>query len=282
MIDAKKTAIENLSFKLSEVVLPISSGEIIGESIGKINKNYDYLYQAATAIEDTHMNEYYPVIEYYEENKQILHEAIEILSNNYIDWTDFYTTVQQNSALWLLPMSVFYPTLMEHPLTPTKIDIVGNWLKKYFPIKNDIDNTLNFVERQRFIVSCYTYQYASKIQILDQPYSYCNCSTRSGVIALHCQTKITGGWVNCNQGSYNCSHTLNCYPTRNVDCWYESPYLKSDGTPIRATDPVSVKQVTQSKIQANINMEFVDRRENSLKNLVFEVEDCDWVYVGEA
>jgi hypothetical protein len=282
MLETKKTnAVQDLPFILSQVVLPVLPTEIIGESLQKINKNYNYLYQAATAIEDTHMNEYYPIIEYYEKNKNILFEAIDIIANNEYAWRDFYTTVQQNSSRWLLPMTVFYPTLIPDPITPDKIDQVSNWLKKYYPIRNQIDNTLNFVEKQRFIVSCYTYQYASKIQILDQPYSYCNCSTQSGLIALHCQTKITGGWVNCHQGSYNCSHTINCYPTRNVDCWYETPYLKSDGTPINQTDPVSMKQVTISKIQANLNMEYLDRRENDIKNFVFEVEDCDWVYIGE-
>lgn len=281
--DRNKNAIDNLPFDLvKDMILPLSPNSIISESIPTINKYYNYLFQAATALEDVYINEYYPIVEYYENNKEILFEAIDIITNNTGMWNDFYTTVQQNSSRWILPMTVFYPNLIEEPISDAKRDQVSNWLKKYFPIKNDLDNTLNFVEKQRFIVSCYTYKYASQIQILDQPYSYCNCSTQSGLIALHCQTRITGGWINCHQGSYNCSHTLNCYPTRNVDCWYESPYLKSDGTPIRPNDPVSMKQVTISRIQANVNMEYSDRRENDLKNLVFEVEDCDWVYVGEA
>jgi len=279
--DDTKNAIENLPFDIRSLVMEISPSEIIGASIENINKFNSNLFQTATAIEDVYVKELQPIVEYYEKNKETLYEAIDIIANRSYMWDDFYTTVQQNSARWILPMTVFYPSLIQAPITPSKVNVVLDWLKKYFPIRNDIDNTLNFLEKQKFIVSCYTYEYVSQINILDQPYSYCNCATQTGIIALHCKTRITGGWINCNQGSYNCNHTINCYPTKNVDCWYESPYLKGDGSPIRATDPVSSKQVVISKIQANVKMNYVDRRENSIKNFVFMVENCDWVYIGE-
>lgn len=265
--------LENIKF--------ISPSENINESIPVINNNYNTLFNYATGIESVHLSQYGPVIEFYDAYKDTLFKAIEIINTRPNIWEDFYTMVQTNSSKWVLPMTVFYPNLIQTPINDNKINQVKNWLNNFFPIRNLEDNTLNFIEKQRFIVSCYIYEYASNINVLDQPASYCNCSTQSGRIALHCQTRIAGGWVNCHQGSFNCAHTINCYPTKDVDCWYETPYLKSDGTPINTTDPVSVKQVTLSKIQANLTMNYVDRRETQIKNFIFEVDNCNWVYIGE-
>jgi hypothetical protein len=264
-----------------ENIKPIIPAQNIGKSIEQINENYHTLYTISTAIEQTYVDYVQPIVEYYQKYKNLLFESSNAIKQNSGVWEDFYTMVRANSSVWIVPMTVFYPNLIQVPLTDNKIAQVGNWLKKYYPIKNVQDGTLNYVESQKFIVSCYVYDYVNNISILDQPYSLCNCRTQSGLISLHCQTLITGGWINCNQGSYNCSRAINCYPQRQVDCWYETPYLKSDGSPILPTDPVSSKQTSISKIQADIRINYVDRREKDIKNLIFIVEDCEWSFLGE-
>jgi hypothetical protein len=258
----------------------VPNTEEISKSLKQFNYNYTTLYLCASAIEETYNTILFPMVDYYIKNSEILYDSQFLFQQNVFQWLELLTIVQLNSSKWIKPMTVFYPTLIQDPVNENDITNINNWLKKYFPIKNN-DNTLNYVENQKFIVNCYTYEYAYRTNVLDQPYSYCNCTTYSGLITLHCQTKITGGWIECHQGSYNCNRTINCYPKLNVDCWYESPYLHTDSRAILPTDPVSTKQSAISKIQANLTMDYIDRRENSIRSFVFIVRNCDWLYTGE-
>lgn len=256
-----------------------SATDNIAESLITINNNYESLFLATSGFEDLYNISIEPLIDYYQNYYPKLKESLTLYENYKHEWDDFLTTVVNNSSKWLTPMTIFYPTIIEDPVSDDDIENINNWLRKFFPIKNS-DDTSNYVDGQIFIVNCYTYDYSQTIKVLNQPYSYCNCQTYSGKISLHCQTRITGGWVHCNQGSYNCDKVINCYPSKNVDCWYESPYLREDGTVIKTSDPSSTKRKTISKIQANISMEYTDRRENSIKNFIFRVSQCDWEYRG--
>jgi hypothetical protein len=277
---SQKSPIEEEISKLNKISL-IPASQNIGNSMDTINNNYRTLYNISTAMEETYVDYIQPILDFYQKNKKLLENSNQFIKVNNKEWQDFYTMVQQNSSVWILPMTVFYPTLIIEPLTDEKITKVGNWLKENYPVRKIQDNTLNYVENQKFIVTCYLYNYTNERKVLDQPSSYCLCSTQSGLISLHCQTIISGGWIHCHQGKYNCGLTLNCYPKLNVNCWYESPYLKTDGSPIKPSDPVESKQTTISKIQADIKIDYIDRRETDIKNLVFIVENCDWVFIGE-
>jgi hypothetical protein len=266
----------NISYSLEGIKL-INKEDQMSGSVSTLNYNYNALYLSAVEIQNLYNQELNPFIEYYNENSNILFDSLSLYSQSSAKWFDFLTIVQTNSSKWLQPMTIFYPTIIADPVTENDIQNINNWLRKYFPIKNS-DGTLNYVENQKFIVNFYTYTYTSQVNVLDQVSSYCNCQTYSGNITLHCQTIITGGWIECHQGSYNCNTTLNCYPSLAVDCWYQSPYLHADQTPIKAADAISTKQLTVSKIQATLNMNYIDRRENSIQTVIFYVNDCDWKY----
>ena len=262
-------------------IAPISNKDKISRSVAVINNYNSVLYSAATGIENAFYKDTNILVEYFNENSKLLFNSVIEFEKNSNKWEDFLTTVYSNSAKWLKPMTILYPKIIREPFTDNNLLDVLNWLKKFYPIRNLQDGSLNYVENQQFAVSIYLYNFDQQINLLDQPYAYTKCVTQSGLISLHCQTLITGGWIHCHQGSYNCNRTVNCYPSLNVDCWYETPYLKIDGTPINTNDPVSVKQVVRSQIQANLIMNYVNRKETRIKTIIFKVENCDWVYFAE-
>ena len=262
-------------------ILPISPLTNISDSVSTLNDYNSVLYSSATAVENSFYKNTSIVVEYFNENSKLLFDSIRNFEINSEKWRDFYTIVNTNSAKWLKPMTIFYPKPIQQPFRDEDLQIILNWIKKFYPVRSVQDESLNYIENQKFIISCYLYEYADTVNILDQPYAYTKCMTRSGLVSLHCQTVITGGWIQCHQGSYNCQNTINCYPSLNVDCWYETPYIKIDGTPINNNDPVSVKQVVRSQIQSNLIMNYVDRREIKIKTIIFKVKDCDWVYSEE-
>jgi hypothetical protein len=261
-------------------ITPINSSRDLYNSTTDYNQTLLSIYNTATALEAYYYDYLYILEDYYQKYYVPIKQAFEINKTEYGKWDDFYTTVKENSAKWIKPMSISYPTIIQYPINNDNIEQIRNWLRTYFPIKNTSDETINYVENSVFYVTCYIYQIQFDTNILDQPSSQCNCTTQSGALGVHCQTIVTGGWIQCNQGGYNCNTTYNCYKSQNVDCWFTTPYLKSNGTPIAKTDPINQKQSVISKIQTNLTMKYKDRRETDLQTLIFRVEDCDWIYVN--
>lgn len=220
-----------------------------------------------------------PLLHLFREYNDILKETKIMFDEIRYESLDFLTVTTANSARWLQPMTIFYPEIFNTPFTNQNIDTINNWLKKFFPIKNE-DGTLNYIENQKFIVNCYVRRTQELINTVDQLQSYCNCQTSSGLIKLHCKTIIRGGWIHCHQGSFNCDTTINCYPEKNVDCWYQTPYIKRNGLPITQQDPISSKQAVRSQIKTNITLNYSETKENGIESLLFSVVNCDWRYLG--
>jgi hypothetical protein len=276
---------EYTDYDTTSIVSILSSDSIV-DTLDAINTNYSMLHLGVSTIEMSYNKKLQPIIDFYNLYASGLHESLTLYTESYNKWSQYVTTVQGNSAKWLQPFSIYYPTLIQDPFTDDDINTINNWIRKYFPIKNK-DGTLNYVEGQKFLVNCFTYDYVSPDGfsngiLTDSPYSYCECNTYSGGVYLHCQTLIGGGWVACSNATYYCNKTIDCYPSQNVDCWYTTPYTHLDGTIITDTgnefnknDP---KQKVRSQINANITMEFTDRRETSIKTLLFVVSNCDWAY----
>jgi hypothetical protein len=267
---------------MSQILLEIEEifkEDTITNTINVCNSNYYNIYLGLSSAQQYYTDIFIPIIEFYNEYSNQLKEAYTIYEQASGSWDDFLTKVQSNSAKWLQPFTLFYPDILQEPFTDNSVETINNWVKKYYPITNE-DGTINYVENQKLIVNCYTYVQGTEVDIIDSPYSYCKCKTQSGNISLHCQTIITGGWIHCNQGSYNCQQTLDCYPQSTIDCWYETPFLHTDFSPIGVDEAISSKQDVVSKIKANITMKFNERYEYDIKTLFFEIQDCDWVYMG--
>jgi hypothetical protein len=262
----------------------IYSSDNIAQSLSAINNNYSTLHLWVSAFDQQYQQIWQPVIDYYNNYSESLQNSLTLAQSFSSNWNDFQTTVESNSAKWLQPFTIFYPTLIQDTVTDNDVLLVKAWLDKYFPIRNN-DGSLNYVEDQRIIVNCYTYSYDNdnSIDIFDEPYSYARCRTSSGTIYAHCQTIITGGTINCNQASYYCNTTYNTYPSKRVNCWYSSPYLYDIapyGSPIINNVYDINKTTARGQIQAKITMKFLDRKENTIQPLSFKVYDCEWNYTG--
>jgi hypothetical protein len=261
----------------------IESTEQIADTIDAINNNYYTLQLWASAIQQEYDIRWQPIINYYNQYAASLTDTFSLAQTLSSDWDNFQTIVESNSAKWLQPFTIFYPTLILNNVTDDTITTIIDWLRQYFPIKNN-DNTLNYVEGQILIVNCYTYSYSDTINIKDEPYSYAKCNTTSGTIYAKCQTKISGAPIHCGSGAvYTCDLTLVTNPSKHVDCWFSSPYLYdigSYGSPITDTDFSTSKQNVKGQIKTNINMDYTDQNETGIETLVFKVYDCDWQYNG--
>jgi hypothetical protein len=261
--------------KLKEIALDAD----IHASIIDLNDGFCSMNTSLTAYSQRIKDDITPMLYLYEQYYDLMKETRLIFDQIKNESVDFLTVTKSNSACWLQPLSIFYPVIFDSPFSDSNIEVINNWLRQFFPVKN-ADGGLNYVEGQKFIVNCYVKDVLVTLNVIDQPSSYCDCETRSGLISLHCRTVITGGWIHCNQGSYNCNTTRNCYPSKNVDCWYESPYIKRNNLAINSADPIPAKQKARSRIQANITMNYSDTREVDIKTLIFTVSNCDWLYRG--
>ena len=257
----------------------ILSADVISDSIEISNENYHTIYLGLSSVQQYYSDIFVPIIGFYNEYSNQLKDAYSIYEQASGNWDDFLTTVKLNSSKWLQPFTLFYPDIVQEPFTDSSVETITHWIKKYYPIQNE-DGTINYVENQKLIINCYTYIQGTEIDLVDSPHSYCKCKTHSGDVSLHCQTVITGGWIHCNQGTYNCDQVLDCYPQSTIDCWYETPFLHSDFSDIKNGAPISTKQEVISQIKANITMKFDERYEYDIKTLFFTVQDCDWVYLG--
>jgi hypothetical protein len=257
----------------------------IPESLPTINNNYSTLHLWISAIEQEYEGKWQPIIDYYNRYMIQLQNSLTLAQSYSANWDSFQTTVETNSSKWLQPFTIVYPTLIQDNITQDDVDAIKNWLDQYFPIRNS-NGSLNYVENQKFIVSCYLYTYntGNEIDILDQPYSYAICTTNSGTIYAHCQIKYSGGNVHCNQSTYSCNLTFDFYPSKHVDCWFTSPYLYNNskfGSAINDSSVFDVsKQTARGQIQANLRMKYNDRKETQIQHLIFTVNECDWNYGG--
>lgn len=258
---------------------PLDPNGSIYESIIELNDGFCSMHGSLTSLKQIFDDYIRPVVFLYEQYGDIINETKLIFENLESEPLDFLTITKANSSAWLQPLTIFYPTIFDEPFSDNNIEIINSWLSKFFPIKNE-DGTLNYVEGQKYIVNCYTRNNIITLDVLDQPSSFCNCETQSGLLSLHCKTVITGGWIHCNQGSFNCNTTKNCHPSKNVDCWYETPYIRRNNLPINSNDPITAKQTARSRIQANIKMSYSETREVGVKTLIFSVLNCNWVYRG--
>ena len=274
----------------------ILSSQNIDASVPIINNNYNTLQLWVSVLQVHYDNNIQPIINFYNEYSSQLNQYL-TLSNSYsANWDDFQTKVEINSSKWLRPFTIFYPTLIQDGINPDNIKTIITWLNEYFPIVN-LNGSLNYVQNQSIVVSCYLYSYdvSNQIKTKQYAYSYSKCSTNAGIIHAHCQTIVIGGWVHCNQGSYLCDTTVDCYPSLKVNCWYGDPYLFDIGSygiimppenPPAVKDKVNFASYVKSRssvrgqILADISMNYLDKKETGIQSLKFIVNNCEWSYVG--
>ena len=142
----------------------ILSSQNIDASVPIINNNYNTLQLWVSVLQVHYDNNIQPIINFYNEYSSQLNQYL-TLSNSYsANWDDFQTKVEINSSKWLRPFTIFYPTLIQDGINPDNIKTIITWLNEYFPIVN-LNGSLNYVQNQSIVVSCYLYSYDVSNQI---------------------------------------------------------------------------------------------------------------------
>jgi hypothetical protein len=249
----------------------IASTSNIGDSTADFNSNYANLNSWIMDFQSLYDSTYAPVIGTYIQYRDQIKNAITAATTLSSEWNSFYTHVEQSSSKWIQPISLFYPDPQLYPFdTVGGMLPVQNWLNNNFPIKNT-DESVNYVEKQMAIVSCYVYKYEEQI---NENNVYQNaqttCETDAPQVCVTCNTNVASKTVYCHQGAFDCTYTITCKNCQDSKCSYAAPpYTPNESDNTKAT----------SQIEAYINMHFTDRYEDdSIITMVFYVTDCNWLF----
>ena len=257
----------------------ISSNDTICDTLSSINANYSNLSNWIIDFQTSYNDNWKPLFDYYNQNSDLLNSTLTIVENNSANWDSFQTTVEVNSARWLQPFTIFYPNIPQKN-TDSSFDItpVTDWLNYNFPVKNN-DNTINFVENQQAIVSCYTYELSARINnfykdITDST----TCVTVNGKACARCQTNVTGGFVYCHQGTFGCDYTASVRNCQKSNCFFTyPPYYPLDSNKNQNT--LLSSPTALSKIEAQLSFFFTDRYESQqITTISYTVIDCQWFF----
>lgn len=293
----------------------ILSSDFIGNSLSAINQNYFNLNQWVNDV-GSFYNNVIPILNFYNENISSIKDTLLLTNNNSNDWMSFITNVQTNSSKWIIPISITYPTIFPYNsyyVNNNLLTDVGNWLTSNVPII-DGNGILKYIEGQKLIVNCYSYEEEVKIDATNTLIDYTICSTYDQQICAHCSTTSFGNDVHCHQGSFGCSGSFSCLNCATIGCSYvvephsgrdrrsvpyiplEQSFLSTDSyifidttsTP-RNQPPnkdiyVADTEIPQShyakgQIQADATMYFKDRWEHiQIYTLMFKIKNCSWVF----
>lgn len=293
----------------------IDKNETIGDSLSSINLNFLNLEKETLSISYSAQNYWNKVYEYYVTFGSYIKEITTLYQNVSAQLSNNATLVERNSAAWIKPITIFYPSIFDTQKTNTEIqDILLKWVKNNFPVfptdqvlytnlnTGNVEFIKNknpaYVENQKLIV--YTYTWFSTPEVLDiQNLSdYTTCSTQDAEAYLECSSRWYGGtycgtntWVPCDSQT-----EFVCYKPFKLSCNFTSPPYEDNQTFSKTIDfrknilffsrianrnyrDVAVQRKTsKSFIRASIETYHVDRYEDSVKALVFTIKDCNWVY----
>lgn len=263
---------------MSYTIEIINPSETIGDSLNTVNQNYTTLSDWVIDIQKLYDDKLSPLYEFYIKYSNRMDRTLTNIQNVSSDWRSFQTTVETESSRWLQPLSIWYPDLMTSPFEDSSLVQVKNWLVENFPIKN-LDDSVNYVEGQEFIVNCYTYRIQQKINRIDYLIDSTPCRTSNTTIYAYCSDTWSAKSIVCNNGTFNCAYTHNCKVGKESDCYYLTPYYYNP-TDVNPIGTVNTHATTGwSRITANVNSKYTDRFENAnIKSISFRVIDCDWSF----
>ena len=256
---------------MSTTVTQILSSDDIFSSLADINSVYLNFDTQLNNIQKIVDDQYQYIIDFYNENFQQLQESITLAQTLSSDWDSFQTTVSENSAKWLQPLTLIYPKINNYPFYESNLNEITNWLNSKFPVIDTNTNELLFVENQKAIISCYmkhVYPKLSLNQYVFQPNtSQTLCSTSNPNVCVSCQTTY-GGLVGCHQGLFNCQNTTYCTFCAPTHCSYKNP-------PYIIIDSLHA----YSRIEAYVKVSYQEISEDeNIITIVFTVKNCQWIF----
>jgi hypothetical protein len=271
---------------MSYIYKSILSSDSIGDSLSYINQNYANLEaQTLTAIASantlwTFVQDYYTAI------VPLIRDAITSVGSLTASIQSATTTVQQNSAGWLTPITIFYPTIF--PSASSNLAIVNTvsaWVNNNFPVYSDSSINSNFIENQELIAYSHVWAYSpngisENVILTDST----QCSTQGENICGTCKVKYSGGayWGGGNNW-FSCEgYVASCSVCDTLICNYNSPPYTNIVNDSIAVDGGTINtSVATGYIQANVNMSFQDIFEvQTINSFVFKIQNCLWVYQG--
>lgn len=258
----------------------IQASETIGDSLSTVNYNYNTLSEWVANIQSINDAKFVPLYEFYIKYSNRMDRTLSMIQSVSAEWRSFQTTVQTNSAKWLQPMTVWYPNLIAAPFTDNSLFVVQSWLSTAFPIRN-LDNSVNYVEGQEFIVSCYTYRSEQKINQNLFLRDYTVCRTQNVTIYAYCTDTWAHRSITCKKGAFSCAYTRGCREGRTSDCFYLTPYYTNvnDTAPIGTTNRNADRTYGIGKIEASVSARYTDRFEGTvIRTISFRVENCNWTF----
>lgn len=242
-------------------IVPLSSTDIIGNSLSSVNYNYLKLEEWIFSIKLSSENLWEPFSEFYKNYFVDLKTNITKANGNIARWKDMSTLIEGNSSKWIEPLNVVYPNIIakDFTITPSYINTISIWLNTYFPVKTI--NESRYLEYHEAIVSVYTnttVNYSSSHVVSDST----TCVTSNTVATVPCKINYWGDtW--CNGDKFNCSGSTSCNISQTVNC----------------TFPESQNKNSIRKITAKLNYNFADTQESDIIRLLFKLKDCKWDFI---
>ena len=217
----------------------IKPQDTIGNSLSSVNINYFNLELDTLTIKASADKLWTPMLEYYNTFNKFLKETTSICQKSSALLVTTATTVENNSAGWIKPITIFYPSLFPSTYPANSVvSSLSSWLVSYFPVidpvKYIIDTTTgetvevlptktNYIENQIAIVYAHSWQYGTSINenrlILDSAY----CTTANKSVCTYCTDRYYG-YVYCSNGDFNCGgQAVSCQQCGTLRCQYNTP-----------------------------------------------------------
>jgi hypothetical protein len=250
----------------------ILSSDSIGDSLTYVNANYSNLNNWVLDVQNDYNSFLSPLVELYKNNYDQFLGFVNFAQQYQNDITNFITTVDSNSSIWLQPIFTFYPILLEFPFKTNNLNDIVNWLNVYYPIVDNNGNK-NFIQNQQIIIYCYTFIFNQQLNIEEIKTITTTCTTDNPKICVSCSETIPPASVVCSQGTFYCGLTWSCLTCATSDCnFLNPPYYDIKKLPSKSVQ-------AKSSIQGVINASYNDRREiDDITMISFKVIDCNWTF----
>lgn len=251
---------------MSYNIAPILPSQFIGNSLSSINLTYSNLELWTNDITFSAVNYFQPLVNFYSFYKDFWKSTIGYATT--LDapsrLSSFKTTVQENSAKWIKPITIFYPNLVEYDISTINsfVDDAINWFENKYPIFNVNSTIPNFVEGSDAIIYFIAYNLDVKARSAVTTPINVNCSTDDRSARLGCRIVF--------------KDNITCYGRR-VCPVFNGTYFNTFSILCRYEN--NLKNVTRGA-EFTIDREFVDRSENNnLGAILLRVKNCEWQFV---
>jgi hypothetical protein len=256
---------------MSYTITEINSALSIGDSLSTINLNSYNLDQWVTSIQTSAVNYWLPLMNYYKEINSTFKTNAQIGSSRKPFWDSNNTTVSQNSANWLEPLSVIYPQILppnsfsqNNTILISIYTEVLNWLNTAFPVNSA--GEILYVQNQNAYVYFFSQEQGTITDYITYLADSTNCTTQDTQICATCNTSWTGTAI-CSNGDFTCDGTVeSCNQCAPVPCNYTQTNNHYYTPTLAAFLYTNFNEVHESPVITCLN---------------FQVQNCQWTFISQ-